>query len=309
METVPRIGYPFNLPDQPTGPDRAGRPGGPPAAASSRERPGASSPSSPSSEPTNDGPGTDLDTNPAAQMRVRVPLVPGEVIDLGERLLAIAQGAGRSVRAWSLPDGAAVLDVPFAERQVFAVAVDDARGEVAAGGPFDTVAVSSTTGSPGPRLLPRRGWTYGLAWVSDAPALLASGQEGLTAWRNGAEPVARLSSASPGGALSLDSDFLLTLVPRGQRLAIVSYAGFPPSVRVPAGGLALWAAEHDAEGKTIFKRWGGTVTSGRSTHGPSPSVARRSTPTESRRSRATATFWPRLRTTRPSPSGGGRGRI
>ncbi|MBK9090306.1 MAG: hypothetical protein IPL90_15150 [Holophagales bacterium] len=186
------------------------------------------------------------------RLRARVPLVPGEVIDLGERLLAIAQGAGRSVRAWSLPDGAAVLDAPFAERQVFAVAVDDARGEVAVGGPFDTVAVFSTTGSPGPRLLPRRGWTYGLAWVSDAPTLLASGQEGLTAWRNGAEPVALLSSASPGGALFLDSDFLLTLVPRRQRLAIVSYAGFPPSVRVPAGGLALWAAEHDAEGKTVF---------------------------------------------------------
>jgi len=186
------------------------------------------------------------------RLRARVPLVPGEVIDLGERFLALAQGAALPVRAWSLPDGAAVLDAPFAERQVFAVSVDDATGKVAVGGPFDTVAVFSTTGSPGPRLLPRRGWTYGLAWVSDAPTLLASGQEGLAAWRNGAEPVALLSAASPGGAIFLDSDFLLTLVPRRQRLAIVSYAGFPPSARVPAGGLALWAAEHDAEGKTVF---------------------------------------------------------
>ncbi|MBK9969009.1 MAG: winged helix-turn-helix domain-containing protein [Holophagales bacterium] len=438
VETVPRIGYRFNLPDPPIGPDRAGRPGGPPAVAPSPGQPGAFSLSAPASEPTNGGAGTPSDTNPGApdagrraggekrkgpsavilavcaaaalvaaavipmllrspaaggaasravpstplpllaldreiavppdalrilgafdgtvvlsapsafyllpadgalaasrvplapnevaaaplgggrllvvrrgrvvarhptkaeetdlgalpadaskpsegrvvasrsgrflvirgeealdllertekgwtrRLRARVPLVPGEVIDLGERLLAIAQGGGRSVRAWSLPDGAAVLDAPFAERQVFAVAVDDARGEVAVGGPFDSVAVFSITGSPGPRLLPRRGWTYGLAWVSDAPTLLASGQEGLTAWRNGAEPVALLSPASPGGALFLDSDFLLTLVPRRQRLAIVSYAGFPPSVRVPVGGRALWAAEHDAEGQTVF---------------------------------------------------------
>ncbi len=186
------------------------------------------------------------------RLRVRAPFVPGEVIDLGERFLAVAQGAGLSVRAWSLPDGTAVLDAPFAERQVFAVAVDDARGEVAVGGPFDTVAVFSTAGPPGPRLLARRGWTYGLAWVSDAPTLLASGQEGLTAWRDGEEPVSLLSSTSPGGTLFLDSDFLLTLVPRRQRLAIVSYAGFPPSARVPVGGRPLWAAEHDAEGKTVF---------------------------------------------------------
>lgn len=186
------------------------------------------------------------------RLAVRVPFFPGEVVDVGERFAALAQGGGRPVRVWSLPDGAAVLEAPFAERQVFAVAVDDARGEVAVGGPFDTVAVFSTSGPPGPRLLARRGWTYGLAWVSDAPTLLASGQEGLAAFRTGAEPVSLLASASPGGSLFLDSDFLLTLVPRRQRLAVVSYAGFPPSARVPAGGRALWAAEHDAEGKTVF---------------------------------------------------------
>ena len=141
--------------------------------------------------------------------------------------MALAQGGGRPVRAWSLPDGAAVLEAPFAERQVFAVAVDDARGEVAVGGPFDTVAVFWTSGPPGPRLLPRRGWTYGLAWVSDAPTLLASGQEGLTAWRGGSEPTFLLPSVSPGGALFLDSDFLLTLVPKRQRLAVVSYCRLP----------------------------------------------------------------------------------
>jgi hypothetical protein len=61
-----------------------------------------------------------------------------------------------------------------------------------------------------------------------------------------------LPSTSPGGTLFLDSDFVLTLVPRRQRLAIVSYTGFPPTARVPAGGGALWAAEHDTEGKTVF---------------------------------------------------------
>ncbi len=188
----------------------------------------------------------------ARRVRARVPYVSGEVVDLGERFVALAQGAALPVRAWSLPEGAAVLDAPFAERQVFAVSVDDARGKVAVGGPFDTVAVFSTSGPRGPRLLPRRGWTYGLAWVSDAPTLLASGQEGLTAWRDAEEPVSVLPSTSPGGTLYLDSDFLLTLVPRRQRLAIVSYAGFPPSARVPVGGRALWAAEHDAKGRTVF---------------------------------------------------------
>lgn len=186
------------------------------------------------------------------RLRARVPFVPGEVADVGERLAALAQGTGLPVRAWSLPDGVPVVEAPFAERQVLAVAVDDARGDVAVGGPFDTVAVFSATGPPGPRLLPRRGWTYGLAWVSDGPTLLASGLEGVTAWRVGTDPGTVLPSVSPGGSLFLDSDFLLALVPRRQRLAFVTYSGFPPSARVPAGGRALWAAEHDAGGTTVF---------------------------------------------------------
>lgn len=186
------------------------------------------------------------------RLRARVPFVPEEVTDVGERLAALAQGAGLPVRAWSLPEGEPVLEAPFAERQVLAIAVDDARGEVAVGGPFDTVAVFSTAGSPGPRLLGRRGWTYGLAWVPDAPTLLASGHEGVTAWRRGEEPGAVLPTVSPGGGLHLDSDALLALVPRRQRLASVAYSGFPPTARVVAGGRALWAAEHDAGGTTVF---------------------------------------------------------
>jgi outer membrane protein assembly factor BamB len=188
----------------------------------------------------------------ARRLRARVPRVDGEAVDLGERFAVLAQGGGEPVRAWSLPEGTAVLEAPFAERQVFAIAVDDARGEVAVGGPFDTVAVFSTEGSPGPRLLPRRGWTRGLAWVADGPTLLASGLEGIEAFRAGTKPVSVLPSVSPGGALCLESDFLFALVPRRQRLAIVSYSGFPPSARVPAGGRALWAAGHDADGKTVF---------------------------------------------------------
>jgi DNA-binding winged helix-turn-helix (wHTH) protein/WD40 repeat protein len=186
------------------------------------------------------------------RLRARVPFVPGEVVDVGERFAALAQGTGLPVRAWSLPGGVPVLEAPLAERQVLAVAVDDARGNVAVGGPFDTVAVFSTEGPPGPRLLARRGWTYGLAWISDTPTLLASGLEGVTAWRLGAEDGTVLPSVSPGGSLFVDSDFLLALVPRRQRLAFVTYSGFPPSARVPAGGRALWAAEHDAAGTTVY---------------------------------------------------------
>lgn len=188
----------------------------------------------------------------ARRLRARVPRVGGEVFDIGEDLAALATGEGGPVRAWSLPDGAPVLEGPFAERRLFAVAVDDARGQVAVAGPFDSVTVFSTKGDARPRVLPRRGWTYGLTWVADAPTLLASGLEGIAAFRGGVEPAAMLPSLSPGGALVLDSDFLLALVPRRQRLGVVSYAGFPPSARVPAGGQPLWAAGHDAEGATVF---------------------------------------------------------
>jgi DNA-binding winged helix-turn-helix (wHTH) protein/WD40 repeat protein len=186
------------------------------------------------------------------RLRSTVPFVEGEVLDVGERLVALAQGGGKPVRAFGLPEGSILLEAPFAERRVSAVAVDDAHGRIAVGGPFDSVAVFSTGDRAAPRFLPRRGWTYGLAWIGDAPTLLASGLDGITAFRHDPEPVAILASVSPGGPLCVDSDALLSLVPRRQRLAVVSYAGISPTARVPAGGRPLWAAEHDAEGRTVF---------------------------------------------------------
>ena len=188
----------------------------------------------------------------ARRLRSSVPHVEGEVLDVGERLVALAQGGGRPVHAFRLPEGTRLFEAPFAERRVSAVAVDDALGRVAVGGPFDSVAVFTPGDRSSPRLLPRRGWTYGLAWVADAPTLLASGLDGITAFRHDAEPAAILATASPGGPLCVESDAILALVPRRQRLAVVSYSGVSPTARVPAGGRALWSAEHDAGGKSVF---------------------------------------------------------
>lgn len=186
------------------------------------------------------------------RLGVDVPFLEGEVVELSERFVALAQGRATNVRMWSLPDGASVLDTPFPERQVFALGIDDARGQLAVGGPFDSVAVFAASGTAPARRIPRRGWTHGLAWVGDVPTLLASGQAGLAAFRLDVPAGNELADSSPAGALLFDSDFLLALVPRRHRLAIVRYSGFAPSARVVAGGKPLWAVEHDADGKTVF---------------------------------------------------------
>ncbi len=186
------------------------------------------------------------------RLRVEAPYNGGEVVALTERFAALVPGRGAPVRAWELPGGKTVLDAPFPERQVFAAAIDDTRGALAIGGPFDSVAVFSL-GVPGPaKLLPGRGWTYGLEWVADSPTLLVSGLMGLRALREGVGVVAELPETGPSGRVSLDSDFLAVLRPKAQRLAVITYAGFPPLRRIAAGGRALWAAEHDEAGKTVF---------------------------------------------------------
>jgi hypothetical protein len=186
------------------------------------------------------------------RFRAQIPHVAGEVLDLTDRFIGLAQGRGTTVRAWALPSGQRVLDGAFSERQVFTMAIDDASGQIAVGGPFDSVAVFSTSGPPGPKLIPRRGWTYGLGWVADTPTLLVSGHSGLAAWRGDAESPGALSDVGPSGGVHFDADFLLVHAPRRQRLAIVRYSGFPPGVVVPAGGRPLWGAEHDQEGRTVF---------------------------------------------------------
>lgn len=184
-------------------------------------------------------------------LRVEADWIEGEVLAVTERYAALAQGRGLPVRVWSLPEGESVLEAPFAERQVSALAVDDARGSVAVGGPFDSVAVFPLGMGRSGTVIPVRGWTLGLEWVPDSPTLIVSGLMGVRALREG-KVVADLSDLGAAGGVHLDSDFLGVLLPKEQRLAILTYSGFRPVARVHAGGRPLWAAEHDASGRSVF---------------------------------------------------------
>ncbi len=185
------------------------------------------------------------------RLRDDAPFAENEAVALTERFAARVAG-GRSVRAWRLPSGERVLDAPFAEQRPQALAVEDATGRVAVGGAFDGVVVFAIGSGAAPLRIPRRGWTEGLAFVPDRPTLLVSGFADVAAWRDGPGVVASLKPSGPAGALAATSDALLVLVPRRQRLAVISYDGLPRTAPVAASGAPLWAMEHDASGATVF---------------------------------------------------------
>lgn len=174
-----------------------------------------------------------------------------EAVALSSRFVAIAPGRGAPVRVFSVATGSTLLEVPFPEQRVMAIALDDAGGRVAVGGPFDSVSVFTIGGGP-PRVIPRRGWTWGLTFVPDFPTLLIAGFAGVAAWRPVEGVVSSLEVPAPGAAVVATMDGVLVLSPEKQRLAVLSYDGLPPTAKVSAGGAALWAIAADAAGRTVY---------------------------------------------------------
>jgi DNA-binding winged helix-turn-helix (wHTH) protein/WD40 repeat protein len=183
--------------------------------------------------------------------RIAADRAETEALSLSSRVLALAPGRGAPLRVFAVATTSLVLEVPFPEQKVFTLALDDAGGRVALGGPFDSVSIYSIGGGP-PTVVPRRGWTWGLTFVPDVPTLLIAGFAGVAAWRPADGLVAALEVSSPGGGVVSTIDGVLALSPEKQRLAVLSYDGLPPSARIAAGGAPFWAITADATGRTVF---------------------------------------------------------
>ena len=174
-----------------------------------------------------------------------------EVLALTDRYLAVAPGGGAPLEVIELEGGRTVLTAPCAELRPEALAVDDATGRVAVGGRFDSIHVFAIGGAAPPLTLPGRGWTHGLAFVPDAPTLLASGYGGFVAYR-GAEVVHDARGRAAAGTVTAGSDGVFVLSTKRQRLTWLDYAGFAPAARVDLHAQALWSIEHDAADTTVY---------------------------------------------------------
>ncbi len=183
--------------------------------------------------------------------RVPAPETPNEALALSDRFLAFAAGNGAPVRVFEAATGALRLEAAFAETRVRALALEDVSERVAAGGAFDTVHVFRLAGGPA-ETFPGRGWTRGLAWVPDFPTLLSSGRLGAAAWRPGAGVLASPPEPGNGGPLAATPGAVLVLSPDRQRLAVFTYAGFPPEARVAVSRAPLWALVRGPDGRTVY---------------------------------------------------------
>src|SRR6185369_468331 len=135
---------------------------------------------------------------------------------------------------------------------VTCLAVDESGTRVAAGGHFDEILVFNTGAGSAPVHVTRHAWTHGLAFVPDAPTLVASGYEGLAAVRDGGVAAELPRIAVAGEDVRVFADGLLVFSPQRHRLALVSYAGAPPSRRVDLKSSVVWALATDAAERTLY---------------------------------------------------------
>ena len=170
---------------------------------------------------------------------------------VGDRYLVAV--AGETLMAWDLTAGQLLWKQPLPDYGVRALALEEASGEVALGGAFDKVYVFALKDAAR-TVIQRRGETYALRFLADAPTLVVAGAEGVKLWRRGGEgffagagePEARFSG------LSLSAGVLMALDEGRRAVRLFAYHGLPPIQSIPVAKKEIWALAADPKGRRLY---------------------------------------------------------
>jgi len=193
--------------------------------------------------------GTGAPRHLAGPWELREP--PAQAV-LGERHLVVQ--TGQTLTAYDLASGRPLWSQPLPERGVRCLALEEARGLVAAGGAFDKVYLYDLYRGGSGSLIPRQGETYGLLFLPDAPTLVLSGNGGLRLWREGAVSPMAESGSGPDtfGSLAFVGSAVVVRDTREKALRLFAYHGLPPAPTVATGPKELWALTAAPDGSRLF---------------------------------------------------------
>jgi len=180
-----------------------------------------------------------------------LPESPGRAV-LGEHHLIVQ--AGQTLAAYDLDSGRLLWSQPLPELGVKCLALEEARGLVAAGGLFDKVYLYELFRGGERSSLPRQGETWGLAFLPDSPTLVLSGDEGLKLWREGVAGFVTESGsgADQFGSLAFTGSALVVRDAKDKDLRLFAYRGLPPAQSIPTGPKELWALAAAPDGTHLF---------------------------------------------------------
>jgi hypothetical protein len=176
-----------------------------------------------------------------------------QAVAVSREYVAIVGAGGTRVRVWRTRDASTVLDQPIDLGGVRDIALLDAPGRVALAARGPELLILNLGGRAAPQTLSLPQGAQSLAWIADAPTLVAAGDRGIVLARDGALLEDRASEAvGAGDGLFVDGGGMLVLDTASHRLAWFDYGTLPLVQATTLGTQETWAVHVAASRQAVF---------------------------------------------------------
>ncbi|WP_395683979.1 protein kinase domain-containing protein [Dokdonella sp.] len=175
-----------------------------------------------------------------------------QAVALSREQVALVTGDAKRVRVWRR-DGTPVLDQALDLGGVREIALLDAPGRLALAASGPELLVLDLAGHAAPLVLSLPQGAQALAWIADAPTLLAAGDRGIALVRDGAFLSERSEDiVSASGGLHADGSGVLALDTNTHKLAWLDYGVLPLAEQHALGTQETWALHATTQPAAVF---------------------------------------------------------
>jgi serine/threonine protein kinase len=175
-----------------------------------------------------------------------------QAVTLSREHVALVTADAKRVRVWRR-DGSPVLDQPLDLGGVRDIALLDAPARLALAARGPELLVLDLAGHAAPQSLSLPQGAQALAWIADAPTLVAAGERGIALVRDGAflpEHGGDIVDATAG--LLVDGNGVLALDANAHKLAWLDYGALPLVEQHVLGAQETWALHATTEPAAVF---------------------------------------------------------
>lgn len=171
---------------------------------------------------------------------------------LSREFVALVGADGKRVRVWRR-DGSSVLDQAFDLGGVRDLALLDAPPRLAVASRGPELLVLDLAGHSPPQTLSLPQGAHALAWIADAPTLVAAGDRGIALARDGAFLAERSDDVvGTGGGLHVDGGGVLALDDLAHKLVWLDYGRLALVEQHALGTQETWAVHAATEPAAVF---------------------------------------------------------
>jgi len=179
-------------------------------------------------------------------------MASAQAVAVSRDFVALVAAEAKRVRVWRR-DGTPVLDQSLDLGGVRDIALLDAPARLALAARGPALLVLDLAGRTAPQALSLPQGAQALAWIADAPTLVAAGDRGIALVRDGAFlPERGGDIVDATGGLLVDGNGVLALDANTHKLAWLDYGALPLAEQQALGTQETWAVHATTEPAAVF---------------------------------------------------------